>query len=525
MSAGVAVLGSGPAGVACAHALLAAGARVTLFDGGAHAAVEVADRYASLGEQEPIAWDPALVDALRHEFEPSLADIPLKPVLGSLHPYAQEHPARPSPSSGITACPSMARGGLSTVWGAAVAPYRDRDLGEWPIGVGALAEHYRAVLEFMPLAGEHDALESIMPLYTDTPGPMAATAQIASLIDNLRTGADRLGRRGIVAGRSRLALQTTNDGPGNSCRSCGLCLHGCPYGSIYRTDHEVLRMTAHPRFTYRPGEPVERIEEIGDHVTLLLREPTGEVRRERYERAFVGAGVLASTRLTLMTLQVYDRQIDMQDSAYFTVPLLHLPPAPVSTTMSGVTLSQAFIEIDNPEVSPNTVHLQLYGYSDLVLRETARRLRMAPKRLERYGQSLLGRLMLAQGCMHSNSSDPIRVRLQRDDTLDFEQPAIAQRTRTEAHAAGRLLLRAFRDLRTLVLSPLLTVWPAGHSHHSGGTFPMARRPRNLQSDLLGRPGGLERVHLVDASVLPTIPGPTITFSVMANAHRIGYEAV
>jgi choline dehydrogenase-like flavoprotein len=53
---------------------------------------------------------------------------------------------------------------------------------------------------------------------------------------------------------------------------------------------------------------------------------------------------------------------------------------------------------------------------------------------------------------------------------------------------------------------------------------MARQPRGLQSDVLGRPGGLERVHLVDGSVLPTIPATTVTFSIMANAHRIGHEA-
>ena len=49
---------------------------------------------------------------------------------------------------------------------------------------------------------------------------------------------------------------------------------------------------------------------------------------------------------------------------------------------------------------------------------------------------------------------------------------------------------------------------------------MAERPAAGQSDLLGRPQGAGRVHIVDASVLPAIPATTITFGVMANAHRI-----
>nr|WP_256368474.1 GMC oxidoreductase [Ruegeria sp. HKCCC2117] len=61
----------------------------------------------------------------------------------------------------------------------------------------------------------------------------------------------------------------------------------------------------------------------------------------------------------------------------------------------------------------------------------------------------------------------------------------------------------------------------GSSFHVGGSVPMAETPHTGQSDILGRPKGLARVHLVDASSLPSIPATTITFSVMANAHRIG----
>ena len=53
---------------------------------------------------------------------------------------------------------------------------------------------------------------------------------------------------------------------------------------------------------------------------------------------------------------------------------------------------------------------------------------------------------------------------------------------------------------------------------------MRENPEGLDTDILGRPAGLRRVHLVDASVFPSIPATTITFSVMANAHRIATRA-
>jgi len=52
---------------------------------------------------------------------------------------------------------------------------------------------------------------------------------------------------------------------------------------------------------------------------------------------------------------------------------------------------------------------------------------------------------------------------------------------------------------------------------------MRASPTGLQSDLLGRPAGLRRIHLIDSSVFPSIPPTTITYTVMANAQRIAAQ--
>jgi len=54
---------------------------------------------------------------------------------------------------------------------------------------------------------------------------------------------------------------------------------------------------------------------------------------------------------------------------------------------------------------------------------------------------------------------------------------------------------------------------------------MSLHPGNFQSDLLGRPTGFSRVHVVDASVFPSVPAPTITLTAMANAQRIAHAFV
>ncbi len=61
----------------------------------------------------------------------------------------------------------------------------------------------------------------------------------------------------------------------------------------------------------------------------------------------------------------------------------------------------------------------------------------------------------------------------------------------------------------------------GRGFHSGGTLPMRHEPVSFETDTLGRPHGFRHVHIVDASIFPTISANTITLTVMANAHRIG----
>ena len=59
----------------------------------------------------------------------------------------------------------------------------------------------------------------------------------------------------------------------------------------------------------------------------------------------------------------------------------------------------------------------------------------------------------------------------------------------------------------------------GEGYHSGASLPM--NGGVLGTDEFGRPHGLASVTVVDSSVLPRIPPGPITYTVMANAYRIG----
>jgi choline dehydrogenase-like flavoprotein len=519
----VVIVGSGPAGVAAAHALSAAGRRVTLLDAGDRIEAGRMDVFDALAQREPELWPPALLRRARSAFPVGVKHVPLKPAYGSLFPYALEDPDLPVERERSELLPSLAYGGLSNSWGASVLPYRQRDIEDWPISLAELEPHYEAVLRFVPLAAERDELSEVLPLYTSSPGALRRGPQAEMLLGHLRGHGASLKAAGFTFGAARLAVATSAESP-RRCRYGGLCLYGCPYGSIYNAAHTLEALRREGRLDYRGGVYVDRLTETGDSVTIDFHERGRATARGQLtaSRVFVACGVISSTRLMLDSLRRPRLSRHLQDSQYFVIPMITPRAAPVSTATQGNTLAQVFLELEDERISRHTVHLQLYGYNDLLLSALARRLPLEAERLERALRPLLGRLLVLQGYLHSASSpglttghDGERVRIVGDRPADGDAPA--KRLVRRLAAAGRLL--------GMIPAPgLLQIGHPGKGNHVGGSLPMRRAPGALETDTLGRLPGWDRVHVVDASILPSVPATTVTISVMANAHRIATGA-
>ena len=512
----VVIVGSGPAGIACASALVERGLRPVVLDGGRRLDPE---RAAAVAASPAGGFAPELLAELRAAFPVDIHALPLKPVYGSTYPYESARVR----ASRFTAVPSHAVGGLSAVWGAAILPYGERDHAGWVFGRNELEPHYRAVLRYVPLAGAEDALAESFPLFGE-PHPIAPTRQIASLLDDVQRHEPELRAAGVVAGRSRLAVWAGENPYGRGCERLGLCMLGCPNHSIWSSSQTLAALADAGLVEHRPGIVVERFDETTAGVRLHGRGPTGEPTDVVADLAFVAAGPLETTRIALASVEAYDREVALLDSAYFTFPAVRWPRGQrvEADADTGNTLAQVFVEIDDASISSWPVHLQLYGVNSLMLRALAARARLSEPVAARLLQPVLRRLVYVQGYLHSSESPGARVALGRDGMLSVEGGS---------GDGGAVVARVLARLRTLrrrlrlePIAPMLELWPPGKGFHVGGSFPMCERPEGLESDVLGRLPGFRRVHLADASVFPTLPAQTITLAVMANAHRIASAA-
>jgi ferredoxin len=516
------VIGSGPAGVACAKALLARGATVLMLDAGLELEPDRVRLVRELASVKPPDWQPGQLSKLKEGMTAGASGIPLKLFFGSDFPYRETETLIPWQSQGTSVRPSLALGGLSNTWGAAMLPYCAADIADWPIKIADLEPHYRAAAKITGLAAELDTLAERFPLYCDDAQPLPPSRQADRLLDSLNRHRAGLRARGWHFGRARVAVRARDIGKDIGCVRCGLCMYGCPYSCIYNSADTVRELRAGKKFSYQRDVIVTSLRESSGKVVIegFHRQTRAPLSFEAH-RAYLAAGVIPTAQVLLRSQAAYDHPLCLRDSQYFLLPFLLARRTREVETELLYTLSQAFIEICNPQVSRHTVHLQIYTYSDLI----GQAVRQSLGPLKFLARPLVGRMLIVQGYLHSDESRTIEMTLKRNGAKDcLHLNALPNpETRRTVKRVVREMLRQSRRLGGIVLPPMLQLAEPGRGFHCAGSFPMRENPQPFESDCLGRPHGWTRVHAVDATVLPGAPATTITFSVMANAHRIGWE--
>ena len=159
--------------------------------------------------------------------------VEFKPIFSSDYPYRGIDTYQPVKLNGAKMCRSLGKGGLSTVWGASILPFRQNDIPEWPITIQDLEPYYKNVLAFMFHSGENDKLCDLFPLYDKHSQPFSLCKQAAGLLDDLYRNNEALNEQNIFFGHSRLAVNFLSNQNGPECAYCGMCLYGCPYAKIY----------------------------------------------------------------------------------------------------------------------------------------------------------------------------------------------------------------------------------------------------------------------------------------------------
>lgn len=490
------VVGSGPSGVAAATALLDAGRPVTMLDIGRE--IEKTP-----GRAEKMGADPAR-----------------KSTFGSSYPYLTDREAGLI-QKGTKCLSSGGKGGLSAVWGAAVLPFLDEEIADWPFPAADLHGHYQKAASLLGIAGAADGLAARFPFYAPTVPPLKPSLQAQSVLSHFNGNETALKSHGFTFGQARHAVRSA------ACEYDGSCLSGCARGAIWNAANAIEALKKRAGFEYHDGVRVLSIEERPDGVRLHAAREGASRTVFDGDKIFLGCGPLATTRLVCGSFGSPADGLPLLSQPYFVLPLLLDRGVPGAPEGRLHTLAQLFLELNDSDVSRHQVHLQIYGHNEVIADRLANAARWAGPFSGMVQRHFEPRLLAIQGYLHSDEGTPVKMTAEgRGEDCKITISA-GDRSATRA-AVKRVAAKIARHSGELGFNPLsfmLNLGRPGEGNHVGGSFPMKKTPATWQTDSLGRLHGHERVHLIDSSVLPSIPATTFTYAVMANASRIASEAI
>lgn len=525
----VIVVGSGLAAVGAIRALLRQGHRPTVLDIGERPPATIVDTQTVMASRPPDAWTSDERQRLAANESASGRGVPRKLVFGSDYFYSAEQTEASVNGAFRPGTPpwSPARGGFSVGWGAAVLPPAPSDIADWPIGHDELLLHMRAALGDIPVSEPDDELSEVFgKLCLDRREPLGLSRGQQRLLEKLReaAGANATGRQSaaqVLVGQSRLLTQTQADAA-TRCRLCGYCSSGCVYGSIYTAEHDIDRWIPEDRIDYRAGSTVFLVRETAREVEVCFTRH-GQVESLRADRVLLAAGAVNSTRVLLNSAPVHLDTATIRRTGY-AVQIFGSTEALEVEWPSVNTQTSHFVALKDEGISPYWAHVQVGQPNELVLQ----RLGLTQANLRsvrgRFVKAAAGHLVSVALNAHSSCGPTYEVRVQRNDA-GLPKMETSQRWSDASRRAvamyGGLLARSLRRGGLYRVPFAKQDSGSALTYHFGASFPMTRQPRAPHdTDVLGRPFGWQRVHVVDTSVLPAIPATTVGVVTMANAHRV-----
>jgi len=532
VTAPVVVVGSGASGVHFARSAVDRGRRVLMLDVG-HPAPEPVLPEAGLNGLKREHPDPAAY-FLGEDFESVL--LPGTPGEYYAFPPSKEFVFRqegafPHRSDGFEPLLSFAKGGLAEAWTGGCYPFTDDELFDFPFDQAEISRYYALIAKRIGITGTEDDLAPFFPVHDGLLEPLDLDEHSALLLERYGEVKSKLAQRfRAFLGRARLAVLSEERPGRKACTYLGRCLWGCPTKAFYTPRLTLAELREHELFEYRSGLRVDHFKTDADgnvRSVVARRMDSGPDEEIPVETLVLAAGTLATAKIYLESIR-RDTSIcvelpGLMDNRQVLMPFVNLrllgrPFDPETYQYHQLAVALA---ADDPADS-------VHGLVTTLKTALVHPMALSFPGSLRTGLAVIRNAHAALGLLNINFTD----RRRPESAVSIEPGANGEsrlvvryrpgpKDATRVEETCRRFRKILRTLGCVAPKPLAHVRPMGASVHYSGTLPMRESGGQHTVDADCRSRDFENLVIADGSTFPSLPAKNLTFTLMANAARIG----
>lgn len=508
------IVGSGPAGINAAWPLVLAGRSVVMIDADNRSLPSSPETSLEVLRYHPHRWRHFLGEDLgglfvHGDFSPKLATPMGRAVIEAGNDALPKVRA-----SNFMAMRSGTPGGLSAIWGAFCSVYDSQDMLSYPISSAELAPAYHAVAQRIGISGANDHLADFHGADLPLQDPVPLTAPVSQLLHRYMSCAPP---KEFRLGLARNAVITEEHNGREPCNQCGLCLLGCARKSIYNSAYELFALKQHANFSYMSGMPVRRLISLGGEKQIVEVSGNDTIKAKHL---FLAAGTINSTAMILEYAGMLGAKLRVLSNPVagmaFVIP--RLVGNKIQPNSFG--LGQLSYRLSLPQDDEYATGV-IYGADTLPLEVFARRMRFSRPVAMRLSAALATGLMPATAYLPGRySMNSLSLENRGGGTEVILDGHVSDEAKKQLEHVGKKLGKILRRYGAYLVPGSLTILPPGSDAHVVGTIPMGGQGKlscSTTCELNIAPG----VHVIDGSWFPELPAKHCTFTIMANAYRVG----
>lgn len=436
----------------------------------------------------------------------------------------------PTQSSTFLATESLAYGGLGNGWGIGCWEWSDIELTKAGLKPKEIIPAYQVIADRIGISGTKDSASeyTVRNLHGIDPSPHADSLH-STIYKRYKKREDKLNKLGFHMGRTPLALITKDRGERKGYTYDELGFYDDSKESAYRPWITVNKLKEYSNFTYIGNKLVTEFNEKGDVVQVTCIDvDTKKPEILTAKKLVLSAGTFGSARIVLRSSKSKDAKLPILCNPYsymsFMNPLL-LGSGAEERKLEFANLS---LFLDNSGDNSEVSMASMYGYQSLMLFRVARQSPLSIKDTRSFLQYMTPSLSIL-GVHHPDHQTKNKYMHLVSDSTSPTGDSLKihyELTKAESEENKKRDAKYIKAMIQLGMVPIKNYSPRhGAGLHYAGSLPYSEMKQEHHLDSGGRLYGYKNVYVSDGSGFTFLPAKGLTFTLMANSHRIAENAL